>query len=297
MDKIFYNESSALKLGWEPDWFGASDFDEILVKKITQFQKSIGVKADGLCGPTTFRRIWTEREKDIEEYYPDDIQKSNGESFLLYANEYIPIKWDKVVLPFNNGGMAFTNGYKKQFSKRKIDLGVTHWDVCLNATSCFRVLNRRGLSIHFTIDNDGTIRQHLDMNHIAYHAGASRWNNRSVGVEISNAYYEKYQPWYEKHIGEKRSLVTDAKVHGKTLKPFTDFYPVQLDALKALWEAVSEACDIPLKSPTVTTTYRGASSGKYRGFVHHYHLTKGKIDCAGLDLNELFNKKEEDSCE
>ena len=34
----------------------------------------------------------------------------------------------------------------------------------------------------------------------------------------------------------------------------------------------------------------GASSGKYRGFIHHYHLTKGKIDCAGLDLNELFNK-------
>ena len=70
------------------------------------------------------------REKDIEDYYPDDIRKSNGESFL-YNNEYVPIKWDKVVLPFNNGGMAFKNGYRKQFNKRKIDLGVTHWDVCL----------------------------------------------------------------------------------------------------------------------------------------------------------------------
>ena len=293
MDKMFYNESSALKLGWEPDWFGATEFDEVLVKKITQFQKSIGEKADGLCGPNTFRRIWTERERDIEDYYPDEIRTTNGESFLLYCNDYVPIKWDKVVLPFNNGGMAFTKGYKKQFSKRKIDLGVTHWDVCLNAKSCFNVLNRRGLSIHFTIDNDGTIRQHLDMNHIALHAGASRWNNRSVGVEISNAYYEKYQPWYKKHVGEERPIMKGAKVHGQTLKPFTDFYPVQLDALKALWEAVSEACDIPLKSPTATTTYRGASSGKYRGFIHHYHLTKNKIDCAGLDLNELFSKQGE----
>ena len=118
MDKVFYNEGSAAKLGWEPDWFGAKEFDEELVKKITQFQKSIGLKSDGLCGPTTFRRIWTERERDIEEYYPDDIRKSNGESFLLYNNEYVPIKWDKVVLPFNNGGMAFTKGYKKQFNKR-----------------------------------------------------------------------------------------------------------------------------------------------------------------------------------
>ena len=51
MDKVFYNESSALKLGWEPDWFGATDFDEVLTKKITQFQKSLGLSADGLCGP------------------------------------------------------------------------------------------------------------------------------------------------------------------------------------------------------------------------------------------------------
>ena len=34
MDKIFYNESSAVKLGWSPDWFGASHFDEELLKKV-----------------------------------------------------------------------------------------------------------------------------------------------------------------------------------------------------------------------------------------------------------------------
>jgi hypothetical protein len=289
MDKVFYNEGSAAKLGWTPDWFGAADFDEELVKKINQFQKSIGVKADGLCGPTTFRRIWTERERDLKSYYPDEVRESN-ENYIIYNNDYFPIKWNKIVLPFNHSGKGFKSGYRKQFNKRKIDLGVTHWDVCLNADSCFRVLNRRGLSIHFTIDNDGTIRQHLDMNHIALHAGSTRWNNKSVGVELSNAYYQKYQSWYKQNVGEERPIMSGAKVHGKTLGDFTDFYPVQLDALKALWTAVSEACDIPLQSPTATTTYRGASSGKYRGFIHHYHLTKGKIDCAGLDLNELFNK-------
>ena len=291
MDKVFYNEGSAAKLGWEPDWFGATDFDESLIKKITQFQKSIGTTADGLCGPNTFRRIWTDREKDIGHYYPDEVKESANESYLLYNNDYVPINWKRVVLPFNNGGKRFTKGYKKQFSKRKIDLGVTHWDVCLNADSCFKVLTRRGLSIHFTIDNDGTIRQHLDMNHIAYHAGSTKWNAKSVGVELSNAYYPKYQSWYRQHVGEERPLVSGAIVHGTRLKPFTGFYPVQLEALKALWAAVSQACDIPLQSPTARTAYRGASSGKYRGFVHHYHLTKKKIDCAGLDLNELFNRE------
>ena len=51
MDKIFYNEASSAKMGWEPDWFGADDFDEELIEKITAFQKEHGLTADGLCGP------------------------------------------------------------------------------------------------------------------------------------------------------------------------------------------------------------------------------------------------------
>ena len=39
-----------------------------------------------------------------------------------------------------------------KFNKRKIDLGITHWDVCLNSKSCQSVLNRRGASVHFLID-------------------------------------------------------------------------------------------------------------------------------------------------
>ena len=37
-------------------------------------------------------------------------------------------------------------------AKRKIRYFVNHWDVCLNATSCQRVLDRRGISVHFLID-------------------------------------------------------------------------------------------------------------------------------------------------
>jgi len=39
MDKIFYNESSAVKLGWSPDWFGATHFDEVLLEKVRTFPR------------------------------------------------------------------------------------------------------------------------------------------------------------------------------------------------------------------------------------------------------------------
>ena len=61
MDKIFYNEGSAAKLGWTPDWFGCDDFDEDLIEAIIEFQKELGLTADGLMGPSTYRRIYNHR--------------------------------------------------------------------------------------------------------------------------------------------------------------------------------------------------------------------------------------------
>ena len=36
----------------------------------------------------------------------------------------------------------------------------------------------------------------MDMNDAAWHAGGKAWNHSSIGVEIANAYYPKYQNWY-----------------------------------------------------------------------------------------------------
>ena len=288
-DKIFYNEASSTKLGWEPDWLGATSFDEDLIKRIMAFQKKHGVKADGLLGPSTYRRLWTEREAELEEYHPVEINTST-ENYLIYNNNYVPIEWDRVVLPFNHGGFKHTNGYKKMIEKRKISMFVTHWDVCLNSKSCFNVLNKstRSASIHFAIDNDGTIYQFLDMNHIAWHASKRAVNEKSVGVEISNAYYPKYQSWYKRNGFGERELISDAKVHGKTLEPFMAFYPIQKEALTALYRAIHEACDVPYETPDGDTTVRSVSSGRYKGFVHHYNVVKNKIDCAGLDIKEIM---------
>ncbi len=286
MDAEFYNEASASKLGWTPDWFGCLSFDEELTKAIKAYQKSIGLKADGLCGPGTYRRIWTDRESKMRYLFEEVTEHKN--TSIMYNNDYFNIDWPKVILPFMKGGLKLTKGYKKVVEQRNPTNFVCHWDVCLNSKSCHRVLQNRGLSVHFLIDNDGTIYQLLDMNHIAYHAGGSKWNANSIGVEISNAYYPKHQKWYKKHGFGERPIWKEKKVHGSYLEPFLGFYDVQLDALKALMKAVNEATGIPLETPNSSTTSAPAVRGTYKGFISHYHLKKNKIDCAGLDLKQLI---------
>lgn len=289
-DKIFYNESSSKSLGWDPSWFGLKDFDDKLVREIKKFQKEHGLTADGLLGPSTFRRLKTQIESEQE--YSNNVQIQPGQKAILYHGKKFPINWDKVVLPSDPGGMEHDNGFTEQKRKRKITQFVAHWDVCLNAETCFKVLNRtdRSASIHFAIDNDGTIYQFLDMNHIAWHASHRTVNRKSVGVEISNAYYPKYQSWYKKNGFGERPLITDATVHGKPMEPFMDFYPVQKEALKALMEAVHKAVGVPLETLDTDTVSGEVTSGKFCGFVHHYNVTKKKIDCAGLDLKKIIDE-------
>ena len=295
IDKIFYNEASAAKLGWTPEWFGCKEHDEDLVKAIRNWQKERKITADGMCGPSTHRRIYNERLSKIDDYEPF-VAPEKEESFIVHHGNFIPIEWPKVVLWSEDGGLKIRDGYTPYFKKRKINMFVNHWDVCLDSTTCVKVLNKRNISVHFCIDNDGTIYQLLDMNHAAWHASSRKVNHRAIGIEIANAYYPKYQSWYKRKGFGERPIIEGAQVHGKTLDPFMDFYPIQIQALKALWKAIHEGVGIPLECPldasgnTSTTTDKKVQAGTFKGFVSHYHVTKKKIDCAGLDIKKLINE-------
>ena len=134
------------------------------------------------------------------------------------------------------------------------------------------------------------------MQHGAWHAGSERANRASVGVEISNAYYMKYQDWYVKNGFGERPIVDDAWVHGNKLDPFTGFYPEQLEAAKALWKAIHAATEIPYETPlsqfgkTSSRYVQDVTYGNFSGFVSHYHVSKRKIDCAGLDIKNLLEE-------
>ncbi|MDB2481631.1 N-acetylmuramoyl-L-alanine amidase [bacterium] len=288
-DKNFYNESSALKLGWDPSWFGAKLFDEKLVTAIRKFQKDHGMGADGLCGPSTYRRALTKREFEKKFSF---YKSKHGDKFLHYGDAKIPVDWDKVVTYKDFGhGFDISAGLRSWNRKtnRTIKSFVNHWDVCLNSKSCARVLKQRNVSVHFCIDNDGSIIQLHNMNDICWHAGSSNVNNSSVGVEISNAYYPKYQSWYEDNGLGKRPIFSGGVCHGKAMEDFMDFYPVQVEALKALWKAVSYATDVSLTPPPAKWAYSSeCRSGKYKGIMNHFNCSKKKIDCANLDIEELL---------
>lgn len=293
IDKEFYNEASAAKLGWDPSWFGCEAFDDRLVRAIRKWQRENGLTADGMCGPSTFRRIWTEREAHISDYVSPNYD-NDGLARIVYNGKEFPINWDKTVLWTDKGGLMSKLGCYKSMAGQRIrkpTMFVNHWDVCLSSKSCQRVLDRRGISVHFLIDNDGTIYQTLDLQHIAWHASSRKVNAKSIGVEISNAYDLKWQKWYKKNGFGERAITTDAVVHGRTLRPHLEFYPVQLEALKALWEAVHNACGIPYETPTgayKNTKSPVVTSGKFKGFISHYHVIKSKIDCGGLDIEKML---------
>ena len=302
MDKDFYNKSSSDSLGWDPSWFGCEEFNVDLTKAVQKWQKANGLTADGLVGPMTYRRVWTEREVNISDYEPKKNVHSLGDKHIVHNGHFIPIEWKKVILWDDNNGFKANKGCYTDYSgkpDRDPTMFVNHWDVCLSAESCAKVLNKRGISVHFLIDNDGTIFQMLDTQHKAWHAGIPRYeggNTKGIGVEISNAYYTKYQDWYVKHGFGERPIQHHGYVHGKTLDPFLDFYPVQLEALKALWKAIHIGVGVPLDYPENTLghietgVHKDCERGKYHGFCNHYNFTRNKIDCAGLDLPTLLQE-------
>jgi RNAse (barnase) inhibitor barstar len=136
----------------------------------------------------------------------------------------------------------------------------------------------------------------MDTQHGAWHAGSSKWNHKSIGVEITNAFYTKHQDWYVRNGFGERPIIDDAYVHGSKLETHLGFYDVQKQALAALWDAINKATGIPLEVPTddnghlVEAVDSKATRGTFKGFVNHYNLTKRKIDCAGLDLLEICDQ-------
>ena len=101
---------------------------------------------------------------------------------------------------------------------------------------------------------------------------------------------------YVKNGFGARPVIEDAWVHGNKLDDFLGFYPVQLEALKALWKAIGTATNIPFEAPqnqfgsTSTKYVQEVPYGKFKGFVSHYHVSKRKIDCAGLDIKTLIDE-------
>jgi hypothetical protein len=282
-----YNKKSSKKLGWRPTWFGVEGFEDILTVAIMAFQEEHELVTDGLCGPTTYRRILAQYESNISPLKPH----------IIVGGNVVQIPWAKTVSLTMNGNMSLPKScYSSRKTRKDPTQVVTHFDVCLSAASCKRVLEKKGISSHFVIDNDGTIYQMVDPAYTAWHAGNRGANKRSVGIDISNAYYVKYNKTYKKRTHFLRPILRNIKVHGVNIKKCLGFYDVQLEAYKVLVKTLCEFYDIPQECPVDDTgklirkVSKDAKTGKFKGVVCHYHLTRGKIDCVNLELEKIMEE-------
>ena len=284
--KINKNKKYAELLGWQPSWFGCDLFDSFLIEKIKFFQAAHDLIVDGLCGPMTTRRL--ELEKDAEVI---DVKE-----YVLCSGIKVPVPGTKIITLDEKGALHLPEScYRKTFRKNPTMI-VTHFDVALSAESCYRILKKRNISSHFVIDNDGTIYQMVDTAYEAWHAGNRAVNKASIGIDISNAYYTKYNSRYEKMGFGKRPVLRDLKVHGQTLAECLGFYPQQLEAYSRLVETLCQHYNIPLEYPQdpsgalLRGVYEDASKARFKGIINHYHITKRKIDCVNLDLGKIIDQ-------
>jgi N-acetyl-anhydromuramyl-L-alanine amidase AmpD len=195
--------------------------------------------------------------------------------------------------------------------KEQVDLFVLHYDVCGTSRQCFKVLHdRRGLSVHFLLDVDGTLYQTLDLSDTAWHARQA--NARSIGVEIANV--GAYRPgdatlgaWYESDeqgprlrlpewMGESgvrtsgfvarpaRPEPIRGELHGVEYEMY-DYTPQQYDSLVALAAALAEL--LPRLEPDAprdasgrvrTDALSDEELAGFHGILGHHHVTRDKQD-------------------
>ena len=290
----WYNKRSAKKYGWHPIWFCAHEFDQVLEIRVKEFQKDHGLAQDGMVGPKTYRRVLTQ----VNRLHEQEKTEKNTKG-ILCNGVLKKIDWEDIKIDLIKPGC-----YKRYNSERKPTMIVTHWDATLSAALCKKILEKRKISTHFVIDNDGTIVQLLDCNHAGWHAGKRRVNNASIGVDFSNAFYTKYNKIYNRRGFGLRPILDDSVVHGVKLRSHLGYYPRQINAYKVLIDFLHNEYGIPMECPVdskgnlITRVYKPAVKAKFKGVVCHYHLSRGKIDTAGLELNEIveqvrgWNKKD-----
>jgi hypothetical protein len=167
---------------------------------------------------------------------------------------------------------------------------VVHLDGCASSRECFHVLhNERGLSVHFLIDNDGTIIQTLDLVDCAFQA--QHVNEIAIGVELANRGDAHAYPNEYGGRREKRSF----RINGTPLQSYA-FTNEQMTSMISLGKALARIF------PNLPQVYPSSGDGEplwqtlsgdpreYQGYLGHYHVTATKWDPGPFDFKYFTSK-------
>lgn len=275
-----YNARSMDRLGWTREHLGL-DPDATLSEvsdAVREFQKEQELSVDGKCGPNTWRRLQAHAEFIAHERYPD------AEGFITVGGVLKPVPFKSIPCTPDSAYSLIGGGHSTR-TKDPTSV-VWHWDAALSAESCYKILKKRGISCHGSIDNDGTLLQHLDFkHHVGWHAGHRRVNKVSLGFEISDAVYMKYQKYYEKRWGPRP--VWTAKVHNST-PTFLGLYESQIQTCIYLSNFIYKEFGIPLVHPESTTVIDEPE--RFNGHMAHFHITERKWDVAGFPFDRVMEE-------
>jgi len=175
------------------------------------------------------------------------------------------------------------------------------WQFALHHSGLFRshdtyeTLQQRGLSVHFILDDDGTLYQTLDVRERAYHIGGN--NAMSVGIEIDSravagkypdAYDEAHQKKYK--VGPRRVKLDT--IHGMKIKGF-DYSDAQYATLIKLAKVLLEVfplikSDFPRNSAGNVIKTELTSPKKHQGFICHFQVTRHKVDPIAFDFDKFL---------
>ena len=168
---------------------------------------------------------------------------------------------------------------------------VVHHDGCQDSRTCFQVLhNERGLSVHFLIDNDGTIFQTLDLVDCAFQAAGV--NEISVGVELANRGDAMRFP---NDYHGKRDKVT-CKINGHQFLAYA-YTQAQMASMISIGKTLARLFpNLPQDYPNaggggepLWATLRG-DVREFTGYLGHYHVTDQKWDPGPFDFKFFASK-------
>jgi N-acetylmuramoyl-L-alanine amidase len=204
-------------------------------------------------------------------------------------------------------------GWDLPLLQQVVDQFVIHFDARGTSRRCFEILqDRRGLSVHFMLDLDGTIYQTLDVKEAAWHATIA--NGRSIGIEVANigayrvAADNPLNLWYRPDsagririvdpeastpasLGERIAPLTPTRnekvvgiIQGQRLEQY-DFTPQQYEALARLTATLCKIfpkirCDYPRDHTGALIPHKLPNDDykRYQGILGHYHVQTNKVD-------------------
>lgn len=168
---------------------------------------------------------------------------------------------------------------------------VLHHSGLYRAKDTFTTLHcQRRLSVHFILDDDGTLYQTLDLVEKAWQAGSN--NKMSVGIEIdSRAVASRFPEAYGENNRLKYKVLPRLKRLDKINNQWClgyEYNDKQYSTLIRLGAALIQIF------PQIVADFPRTSTGKiiksellnptaYRGFIGHYNITSTKIDPISFD--------------